>query len=386
MKSIYITLIALILPLICNSQVTHTIPFVKEGSHIFLKVEVKGIGPQKYLFDTGAARNIISRETADKLALDLNDPFDMQSFGGSQTTYHTVVPEIKMNDLVLANQPTLVMENVASPGQDFVGVIGSRFLLDYIVEIDYENSCFKIFDREKFNYQGEGFEMRINFYNFLPCVNIDIKTKDNRAANGFMVIDTGADAYSILLPIAEKKFKISESFNQSVVETVNSPSGSFNNITGRVASLCFDNYCVDNVPLKTICAGDDYGLNSDQFIGFIGDKLLHRFNLIFDFKSRKVIFEPNTSMNKPKIFNLLGCKFGLYNKGCLITHINAGGSISESGLKLNDLILKINQIDISQYSSTKLLSLFDKEGTVLNLWVNRDDKELEIKLKLKDLL
>lgn len=385
MKIKLLVLLLLILPIFCNAQVTHTIPFVKEGSHIFLKVDLKGIGPQKYLFDTGAARNIISREIADKLGLELNEPFDMHSFGGSQKTYHTTLPEIKMNDLVLANQPTLVMENVASPGQDFVGVIGSRFLLDYIVEIDYENSCFIIYDREKFKYSGKGFEMRINFYNFLPCVETTINY-NGKQAKGFMVIDTGADAYSLLLPNAEEEFKISESFEKSVLEEVNSPSGSFNNITGRVESLCFGDYCIDNVPLKTICASDDYGLNNPNYIGMIGDKLLSRFNLYFDFKSRKVIFEPNRNKNNPMLFNLLGCKIGLSNKGGQITHIDKGGAASDCGLRLKDYIFKINQLNVSEYSSSQLLALFDKEGGVLNLLVNRDNKELEIKLKLKDIL
>ena len=71
------------------------------------------------------------------------------------------------------------------------------------------------------------------------------------------------------------------------------------------------------------------------------------------------------------------------DKGIYVRQVLDGGAAQSAGLLANDVIVRVNNSDISSAQSLQNIIVNSKIGDVLNLTVNRNGKIKEIPVKLK---
>ncbi len=121
-----------------------SIPFELANRHIVLKIKVNNSQPLSFVLDTGDKFAIIDLERARALGLKLEGTVRMGGAGANMSV-GSFVKEASFTVPGLAgfSQPVtlaLPIGRLASRlGQDFDGIIGSDFIEQFVVEIDYES-------------------------------------------------------------------------------------------------------------------------------------------------------------------------------------------------------------------------------------------------------
>ena len=121
--------------------------------------------------------------------------------------------------------------------------------------------------------------------------------------------------------------------------------------------------------------------------GALGQGILHRFNVIFDYSRERLILEPNHFFGAPSDLNMAGIQFTRTAKGALeITHIITDSPASEVGLLEGDYIDRINGRPTGDLSLEELDRLFKQEGKEVTLGIRRDDEALTFRIELRRLI
>ena len=78
----------------------------------------------------------------------------------------------------------------------------------------------------------------------------------------------------------------------------------------------------------------------------------------------------------------IGITFKYEEDKCTIIDVKKDGPADKAGVKVDDILLKINDVDVTKvYEDNFLENLMKKEGTKIKLTIKRDDKEKNIKMK-----
>jgi hypothetical protein len=137
------------------------IPFELVARHIMLKVKINNSRPLSFVFDTGDKVAIVDTERAKELGLKLEGQIRVGGAGSDFLTGSFVKGSTwTIPGLEGFSQPvTLALplgRLAARFGHDSDGIIGSDFIKQFVVEIDYQARLLRLHDKEKFSYSGPG--------------------------------------------------------------------------------------------------------------------------------------------------------------------------------------------------------------------------------------
>ena len=111
------------------------------ATRLVAPVSINGLGPFRFMVDTGANRSCISRELAEKLALE----------AGPLVSLHTVVaartrPSVKVDRLQLGtrSQRNVNIPVLPMPGSDVDGVLGVDWLKNRRLVLDFQGKSLEI--------------------------------------------------------------------------------------------------------------------------------------------------------------------------------------------------------------------------------------------------
>ena len=120
-----------------------TIPFELVNRHIVLRVQVDNSRPLSFVLDTGDQFAIINLDRAKELALKLKGEIHMGGAGSAVSTGAFVQNSaFTIPGFPGFSQPLTVALPIGrmAPrfGQDFDGIIGSEFIKQFVLELDYQ--------------------------------------------------------------------------------------------------------------------------------------------------------------------------------------------------------------------------------------------------------
>lgn len=113
----------------------HDVALTQKGENrMTVNVQVAGKGPYRFVVDTGSERTVISRELAEKLALEAGQRVNLQSVVGVAGVNTVMIPSLEFarNDLAIVDAPALEARNIGADGMLGVDTLRSkRVLLDF---------------------------------------------------------------------------------------------------------------------------------------------------------------------------------------------------------------------------------------------------------------
>lgn len=371
-----------------------TIPFELVTRHIMVKVSVNNSRPLWFVFDTGDKYGIIDLERAGEIGLDLHSRVRVGG-AGSETLLGSQVRNAtwKLSGFENFSQPivmALPLDRLAARfGHDFDGIIGSDFIKQFVVEVDYEARVLRLHNKEKFVYTGAGESIPIQFNGQgHPLIDAEVTPRGGQPIKGKFILDLGAGGALALHSPFVKEQRLLESGNKTIRAIgVGGAGGESLGRLGRVAELKIGKFKIAEPP--TIFSQDKAGaLASGALTGNIGQRVASKFKIFLDYERERIILEPTANFREPFDHTQSGMSLMAEGKDystLRVTDVLEESPASEAGLLKDDHILKVNDQDAGSLSITKLGEMFERPGTY-RITVRRGDKTMDFKLTTRKLI
>lgn len=274
-------------------------------------------------------------------------------------------------------------------GQDFDGIIGSEFIKQFVLELDYQARVIKLYDKEKFTYSGPGESIPIKLSSAgHPIIEAEVAPIGSAPATGKFVLDIGSGGALVLYsPFVAGHNLLGPNLKTIRAIGVGGAGGAVTARIGRVSELKIGRFRISN-PI-TLFAEDKAGAFADPaLVGNIGQQIVGKFRLFLDYSHNRIIFEPNDSFAESfdRAFGGLAVVAeGKDYRTFRIAEVLENSPGTEAGLRKDDIITAIDGKSAAELSLTKVLELFERPVTY-KLTVRRGDQTLQVTLTPRKLV
>jgi len=271
------------------------IPFELHNNPIYPRVGVNNSAPLLLILDTGAVP-IISRQRAESLGLKFRGSDQGYGAGENQIDASVVAGlTLHLAGVTLLRQSLLAvqMENISALDHPVDGILGSSFFHRFVVEIDYAAQIINLYSPRSYRYAGRGERIPLVMAGELIFIRARVKPSHRAPVRGLFEIDTGGGHALILnKPFVEKHNLLTPAQREKSV-LVGGLGGLSSVVMGAVENLQIGRRTIHN-PNTLFSLATDGMLASGEFEGNIGNDILRRFKIVFDYSRHLMIVESNS--------------------------------------------------------------------------------------------
>jgi hypothetical protein len=265
-------------------------------------------------------------------------------------------------------------------GEKIDGIIGYSFFSRYIVKIDFDTMQIEIFQPGKINYPPRGTLLHPIFTS-LPIQYLLVKDRIKMPFNFYF--DTGAGLYFLMSEQFAKDSSILKKKRKPLIAQAEGMGGMVKMKLTVVKEVKIGPYKFRDVP--TYLYQDDNNITSYPFTGgLVGNDLLRRFNVIFNYPQREIHLLPNSHYYEQFDYSYTGLGIYYVNGKIQVLDIIKESPAEKAGFKLEDEIISVGNnisLDIQQYKNI-LQSANDRVKVI----VKRKNELIQLSLKVKSIL
>jgi hypothetical protein len=374
---------------------TVTIPVELVARHVLIPVSLNGSKPFRLVLDTGMpdGGGILLWDTprVEALGLESMDTAGMMvRVAGAGKGQEPVAPKIATGieaaagDLRLKEMRALVVPAMTAAAPHFDGVIGRAIFGSFAVKIDYVNERVTLWEPERFTPPEGTAGLPLTFSHGIPSVTASVTPSSGMPVPVRLHVDTGAAHPISLSPDAEAGLVPPA----GAIETILG-RGMGGDLTGRLArirSLELGGITLEDVVATFPDSGQmPHGENGPG--GNLGDDVLRRFDVVFDYAGKTMYLEPNDTFDEPFEWDATGIVLSRDEPVDLkIRQVIPASPAAEAGLMVGDILTSINGAPASEYTHAGLTELFRRPGSEVRLVARRGQKEIEVTLTLRRLV
>jgi predicted aspartyl protease len=364
------------------------IPFKLIGEHVFITVQVNGSDELNFLFDTGCTEAVMDSITAENLGLvsrgQVKDYGD-GSFAEQVIPHATMmIGEFRLDEIKFNKQSLKYLELFT--GQDLDGVIGNEILQNYVVRIDYDKMIFEIYDRAGYTYDGRGEVCDITANRYFSAIDAAVVLDNTEVVQGKFLIDTGAElTVAFSTPFVSDNNLLSKT-GKRLECRLHARNATFTAYQTRIRSFRLGDSDFSKIPVL-LAQTKSGALSTSALSGIVGNEVLKRFNVVFDYSRQRIYLEPNHLFGAPFKVNCSGLEVRLTtDQGIVIDRVHPNSPASEVGLAAGDEIIEINDSDVKNYSIYEIRDLLSRPGEKVHLLVRRGKTNRKVSFKLRELI
>jgi PDZ domain/Aspartyl protease len=371
-----------------------TIPFELVNEHIMIRAQVNGSRPLSILLDTGDKYGIVDFELAKELGLALDGNISVGGEGPGMKTGAFVkeanftLPEFPgFSQAVTLAVP--IRDLAPLLGHDLDGIIGSEFIKNFAVELDYQKRTITLHNRTTFFYSGPGESIPIHLTSsghpvlaaaITPIGENPIGTIS--PINADVELDIGASGALELHGQFVREHHLPGP-NVATIRQIGAAGtgGATQGRIGRVAAFKIGKYEL-HAPLTVFSSDTGGNTATAETSGNLGEEILERFKLFFDYGHDRIIFEPTAALGNAFDRAFSGISVEAEGKDYNVFRIREvleGSAGAEAGLQHGDVIAAVNGKPAGELTYSDLLEMFKRPKT-FKLTVERDGKILSVNL------
>lgn len=410
------------------------ISFKLVNNLIVIPIEVNGV-PLSFLLDTGVSKAIIFNfvNLSSDLKINKTEQIFLRGLGEGDSVEALKSKDniFKIGDAVSIGQDVFA---IFDPSLNFTpqlgipihGIIGYDLLKDFVVEINYSKKQIVLYDPEFYKPKScrkcETFDL--DFSSKKPFIDGSVKVIGNEQYVPVkLLIDSGGSDALWLFNDEEKNINVPDKFFKDFLGR--GLSGSVYGKRSKINKFSIGSFLLENVNTAFPDSSSiSFAKKFKERNGSLGGEILKRFNVIFDYSNKKISLRKNSNFKEPFNYNKSG--ISLEHSGMRVvktsnktakmpygtTNNSAGGNIinfSEShkyalapsfaivelrkdspaeraGLKLDDIILSVNNKDVHLYSIQEVTQLFyGPNGKRIKLIVDRNGVQMKFSFQLESL-
>lgn len=323
-------------------------PIVYRYGYIFIQGKVNGV-KGKFIIDTGSDLLLL-----DSTFLHFSHLYNSNLKKANFSAVGNINPEVDIitDGIYLSigkdsslNSYVPISDLKSVGGDDIDGLISWDFFNHRALEINYENEYIRILNKIDLPDISEYSVIPMKFLKYHFFIPLTVKVNDSIIIKGDFLIDTGSPGSILTSPVAKKN---------NLVKNINNKVLYYSNHGGLGEESSGFDFIADFVQISDFHFGDvtmsyslDYSgmLANEEYAGIIGNNILERFDLIFDFINDKLYIRPNKKYSEPFDIDMLGFSYidRVRTMGCwVVTSLYKNCSAEKNGLKNNDRIVSVN--------------------------------------------
>ncbi|MGL1887823.1 MAG: aspartyl protease family protein [Reichenbachiella sp.] len=361
-----------------------SIPFEQYGSHSFIKVKVNESKELDFIFDTGDGLCVLNIARAAELGM--TSGADATTTSAEGTISGKLV---KHNELTVGGAPihnvkvyeTDLTHLETSIGKDIDGIIGYDILKNYVVSMDYDEMKIDLYAPNSYVYMGDGKAFDINLTSFIPHIKANVVLQNDETVTGEFFVDTGAKAtVDFNTPFVERNGLTTKVGDSYIYLVAGLGEKEYEHHRGVVKEFSFADVSLIDMPVGLSHAKSGIQ-NHKKVAGIIGSGVLRKFNIVYDYHSKKMYWEKNEHYNDAFLINASGIELQLSkDKSKVLVHkIFKNSPASAAGLKVDQQIESVNGKPAVEIGLAELRQMFGQDGESVVVVV--DGKESTLKLK-----
>jgi hypothetical protein len=363
-----------------------TIPFRFIGRHIYFPAEIAG---HKYQFglDTGGM-DIITPAVAKAIGVRSEGSAQATGVGNKRLAVSFAkVPAVSIDSkLTLRNQLFVIVPLPAIravEGTRLDGVLGYELFKRFVISIDYAKRRLYIVRPADFDARSAGVAVPFTYDGRMPQVGGSLDGLPGR-----FDIDTGSrDALSVNSPFV-KAHGLLQHYRATAPTVIGwGAGGAAHGSLARARELQLGEIAVHCpiIVLSTQTAGTDA---ERSVAGVIGNPILSRFTVTFDYGKQIVYWRPNSRYGRPFTYDRAGMWVNQRNGSFVVESVMAAGPARRAGLHPGDLIVSVNGRPTKgmQLAAFRDMLARSPAGTRVDLRVVRARRAHAIAVTLRDLV
>ncbi len=339
------------------------IPFNFQSGMIIVEMEVNGI-KGNFAMDTGAitifdddfAKNFNFKTIGKLNSKDTNNNKKKRKYVKSS---EIEIADISFHDIVASISDIDKLSEAAC--LDIVGILGVNLMNKAIWQIDYAKQIITIKDsRGSLNLIGS--EKPINFVAYGKGVPILDLYSDQKYL-GELLLDTGSNG-SLTLPSEEMSSNLPFVNKQSINYAAYSAKQRSQKVTILTRVRIGQHFEIQNLVTSFV---------ENEHLNLLGNKFLQNYLVTIDWPNQQLILS-SSSNSKEDFHTNFGFSIRLFNKKIVIGSIYKEAKLYKKGLRLNDEVLKINDLNLVNANP----SIYCKSRALMK---DRNTETVEVSIK-----
>ncbi|HET9714139.1 MAG TPA: retropepsin-like aspartic protease [Pyrinomonadaceae bacterium] len=267
---------------------------------IFVQARINNSAFLWFILDTGAGITAIDARRARALGLKSAGKLGASGAGGNSEVQFTkgvtfTLPGVKLMNQTVVSAP--FRKELTRIKPNFGGILGYDFISRFVMEIDFLKKTLTLYDSKSYEYKGAGKRVPIAIED-TPFVEAEVKVTGHEPVAGRFEIDTGYDGALALYRPFVMAHPILEPSGASDPNTRQGLEHLTRSVRARVDSVAFGGVSFPNV-FADFPLGEEGTQSNENVAGLIGNEILRRFKVIFDYSRKEMILEPNAHLSDP---------------------------------------------------------------------------------------
>lgn len=301
-----------------------------------------------------------------------------------KVVFDTIKFKLKDRNFTTRISPIINLKQIVGDFAD--GIIGGRLFNDLVMEINYDNEYVKIYTSidsvDTKSYEKIKLSRVKNRY-YLP---LSVKINDSLVVTGDFLLDLGSGGSVSFTNFTSTKYNFASNIGfkipfYSKYAGIGGESSSFDFMSD---SLSIGRFKLNNVVMDYSI--DKTGaMSKGKYVGILGNEVLEKFDIIIDNINDDLYLKPNSKINEPFRFSTKGFSYVDRNhtKGAwIVTGIYKESNAEKAGLKIDDKIIKVNNIDVSTMQLKERKTIWQQADFVELTIKNNDSIINKIKFEL----
>jgi hypothetical protein len=292
-----------------------SLPIKIFNNHVYLQVSVNNAKPLWFILDTGAG-NIINLRPAQALGLKLNPAGQTTGVGeGTADVFLTENVSFTLPGVTIAHEKfaVLSLENVeecltkidvdlqgkttwraqalkGDERQSIDGVLGDEFFRLFVVEIDYAAKSINLYDPKSYHYQGKGERIPLEVAQKHIYIRTPVTAAGRAPITGRFMIDSGSAVALLLNSPFVAQNKLLPPPDQTTPFSICGIGGESQTQIGNLAEIRLGTIKLES-PVTMFSQAANGVLATADLSGTIGNAILRRFKVVFDYSRRVMILD-----------------------------------------------------------------------------------------------
>ena len=273
------------------------LPFELAGNHIYLAVRVNGAGPFSFVLDTGAGLSVVNRSLAKELKLK-RWPLRWRASAWAGWTEWEFLRGVQLELGDIRHRPWTMASGRLPDGasRPLDGLLGADLFLRFVVELDFEKRELRLFEPSTYRYAGAGAVLPFRLRHRIPVIDAELLSPAGVRVTNRFDIDTGSGK---ALALASAFFQSNQWADPAAPlrrASSGDAVGRVEELIGRLPEIRLGPYTVHQ---PTVSFELHPMVAQNGLAGTLGTPLLRRFQLVFEYRRRRLYLTPNRAFGEP---------------------------------------------------------------------------------------
>jgi len=273
-----------------------TVPFEYFQQHIYVTVSLNGKPGFIFMLDSGANRNVLNLQTAERLGMKPNSMGQEKKIGFGSGFIYTA-PEKQVNAEIGSMSVARVMSvlDLNRFAQHFNhptdGMLGYPFLRHFVVRLDFQRKLLTLSPAEHYRYRGLGVQVSLRPSKDFVVIPVTVGSSKYVRHQIDALVDSGSNMMFMLYRPYVKSLKLENNLNRAQPGQGYGLNGPYLIALGRIDSLQIGYAETHNLPVDFL-EKEEQLASTRNIPGAIGNGILQSFPVvIFDVPHQRMIFE-----------------------------------------------------------------------------------------------